>query len=57
VLDQASAAAASYDEREAVRAEYEEALKRCEATKNPVERRRLAEKVERLAKKLAALDA
>ena len=56
MFDQASAAAASYDEREALRAEYEAALKRGEATKNPVERRHLMEKAERLAKKLAALD-
>ena len=55
MFDQASAAAASYDEREAVRAEYEAALKRGEATKDPVERRRLVEKAERLARKLAAL--
>ena len=56
MFDQASAAAASYDERETLRAEYEAALKRGEATKNPAERRRLMEEAERLAKKLAALD-
>jgi len=56
MFDQAAAAAVSHDEREALRVEYEEALSRRDATKNPVERRRLATKVERLAKTLSELD-
>jgi small-conductance mechanosensitive channel len=56
MFDQAAAAAVSHDEREALRAEYEAALSSRDATKSPVERRRLATEVERLAKKLAELD-
>ena len=56
MFDQAAAAAESHDEHEAMRAEYEEARSRRDATKNPVERRRLAAEVERMAKKLAELD-
>lgn len=56
MFDQAAAAAVSHDEREALRAEYEEARSRRDAAKNPVARRRLATEVERLAKTLAELD-
>ena len=56
MFDQAAAAAVSHDEREALRAQYEAALSRRDATKNPVERRRLTIEVERLAKTFAELD-
>jgi hypothetical protein len=56
MFDQAAAAAVSHDEREALRAEYETALARRDATTNPVERRRLTVEVERLAKMLTELD-
>ncbi len=56
MFDQAAAAAVSHDEREALRAEYETALARRDATVNLVERRRLAAEVERLAKTLAELE-
>ena len=56
MFDQATAAAASHDEREALRAEYEAALSNRDAAKNPVERLRLTPEVERPAKRLAELD-
>ena len=56
MFDQAAAAAVSHDEREALRVEYEAALSLRDATKNPVERRRLTIEVERLAKTFAELD-
>jgi hypothetical protein len=56
MFDQAVAAAASHDERETLRAEYEALVSRRERTVNPAERRRLAAEVERLAKKLAELE-
>ncbi len=56
MFDQAAAAAASHDKREALRAEYETARVRRDAAKTPVERRRLAADVERLAKALDGLD-
>lgn len=57
MFDQATAAAASHDERETIRAQYEAALRRRDATVNPAERRRLSAEVEELAKRLDALDA
>ncbi len=56
MFDQAAAAAVSHDEREALRAQYEAARSRRDATKDLAERRRLAAEVERLAKTLAELD-
>jgi len=56
MFDQAAAAAILHDEREALRAEYEAARSRRDATKNPAKRRRLATEVEQLAKRLAELD-
>jgi hypothetical protein len=56
MFDQAAAAAALHDQREALCAEYEAALSLRDAAKNPVELLRLAPEVERLAKLLAELD-
>jgi small-conductance mechanosensitive channel len=55
MFDQAAAAAASHDELEAIRTEYESVLRRRDATVNPAKRRRLAAEIERLAKRLDAL--
>ncbi len=56
MFDQAAAAAVSHDEREALRAEYEAALARRDATVNLIERRPLTAEVERLAKMLDEMD-
>lgn len=56
MFDQAAAAAASFEETETLRVEYDALLKRRDATTNPGERRRLGADVERLAKKLAELE-
>lgn len=56
MFDQAVAAAASFEEIESMRAEYQALLQRRDATKNVGERRRLTAEVDRLAKKLAHLE-
>ena len=56
MFDQAAAAAASFEALETLRGEYDVFLKQRDATANPSERRRLAAEVDRLAKRLAALE-
>jgi cytochrome c peroxidase len=56
MFDQAVAAAASFEETEALRVEYDALLKERDATMNASERRRLTVEVDALAKRLAALE-